>query len=187
LTVTQPPSGAAILPREFERIFREHYEFVYRTARHITGNPQDAEDVVQTLFLRLLGRELAGDVTANPRGYLYRAAVNIALDVLRARKRRAYTEDDPELLAAGGEAQAFATLRDVLTELHPKSAEILVCITFTGTPTRRSQSCWALLRERSLSACFVRGRGCANRCAGRGRRRNESGKANRRILGEGTP
>jgi RNA polymerase sigma-70 factor (ECF subfamily) len=122
----QPPSGAAILPREFERIFREHYEFVYRTARHITGNPQDAEDVVQTLFLRLLGRELAGDVHANPRGYLYRAAVNIALDVLRARKRRAYTDDDPELLAAGGEAPAFATLREVLTELHPKSAEILI-------------------------------------------------------------
>jgi RNA polymerase sigma factor (sigma-70 family) len=126
LTVTQPPSGAAILPREFERIFREHYEFVYRTARHITGNSQDAEDVVQTLFLRLLGRQLAGDVNANPRGYLYRAAVNIALDVLRARKRRAYTDDDPELLVAGGEAQAFATLRDVLAELHPKSAEILI-------------------------------------------------------------
>lgn len=124
--MTQPPSGTATLPREFERLFREHYEFVYRTARHITGNPQDAEDVVQTLFLRLLGRELTGDVNANPRGYLYRAAVNIALDVLRARKRRAYTDDDPEFLAAGGEDQAFATLRDVLTELHPKSAEILI-------------------------------------------------------------
>ena len=132
MTATQNPSSATILPRDFERIFREHYEFVYRTARRITANAQDAEDVLQTLFLRLLGRELPGDVKTNLRGYLYRATVNIALDVLRVRKRRS-VEDGEEALdetpahsPSRGEEEIAARLRDALAELNPKAAEVLI-------------------------------------------------------------
>ena len=39
---------------DFEALFREHYALVYRTAYSVTGNRQDAEDVLQTIFLRLL-------------------------------------------------------------------------------------------------------------------------------------
>lgn len=133
MIATQTPSSDATLPGDFERIFRENYEFVYRTAERVTGNMQDAEDVLQTLFLRLLGRELSRDVQANPRGYLYRATVNIALDVLRARKRRAVSEDDTEMLEEPtvtslslGEEDVFGRLREALAELNPKAAQILI-------------------------------------------------------------
>ena len=39
------------LAQELEEIFRNHYTLVYRTAYSVTGNPQDAEDVVQNLFV----------------------------------------------------------------------------------------------------------------------------------------
>ena len=42
------------LPEEFESIFHEHSEFVYRTAYRVTGSAEDAEDVMQTVFLKLL-------------------------------------------------------------------------------------------------------------------------------------
>jgi len=37
-------------------LFRVHHGLVFRTAYRITGNAGDAEDVLQTVFLRLLRR-----------------------------------------------------------------------------------------------------------------------------------
>jgi DNA-directed RNA polymerase specialized sigma24 family protein len=41
------------IPDELERAFRAHHPLVFRTAYRITGNVADAEDVLQTVFLRL--------------------------------------------------------------------------------------------------------------------------------------
>jgi RNA polymerase sigma-70 factor (ECF subfamily) len=121
------------LPAEFEVLFLEHYDFVHRTAYRVTGNFADAEDVIQTLFLRLCRRELPAELTANPRGYLYRAAVNGALDVIRT-KRRHPAESDEEAIrnaparqeTSPGEEELFERLRHALAELKPKAAEILI-------------------------------------------------------------
>ena len=42
--------------QEVEDLFREHHELVYRTAYSILNNAADSEDVVQSLFLRLVRR-----------------------------------------------------------------------------------------------------------------------------------
>ena len=44
--------------QEFDELFRDYYRLVYRTAFSVTGSPQDAEDVAQTIFLRLFRRGL---------------------------------------------------------------------------------------------------------------------------------
>jgi RNA polymerase sigma-70 factor (ECF subfamily) len=77
----------------FAELYDRHYETVFRAALRVTGNPADAEDVVQTVFLRLMAG--GGDVEA-PLAYLRRAAVNAAVDVLRRRELRAESaSDDP--------------------------------------------------------------------------------------------
>lgn len=58
--------------REFEGLFREHYQLVYRTAYGVTGRAEDAEDVLQTVFLKLLRRGHSPDLYKNTKGYLYR-------------------------------------------------------------------------------------------------------------------
>ena len=68
-------------------LFREHYRAIFRTAYRITGSQSDAEDVLQTIFLRLTSREAQSDLLPNPQGYLCRAATNASLDLLRGRKR----------------------------------------------------------------------------------------------------
>jgi len=63
------------LKQEIERIFREHYPLVFRTAYGVTGSPEDAEDVVQTIFLRMLRSDFSLECMRDPKAYLYRAAV----------------------------------------------------------------------------------------------------------------
>src|SRR5215470_15249731 len=84
-------------PQEFEDLFEEHYVLVYRTAYGVTGRVEDAEDVVQTVFLRLLQREKPRELLKNPKGYLYRAAINLSLTIVQNRRRRALTEASEDL------------------------------------------------------------------------------------------
>jgi RNA polymerase sigma-70 factor (ECF subfamily) len=70
-------------------LYERHSEAVFRAALRVTGNPADAEDVLQTVFLRVLAR--GGDVedVTLPAAYFRRAAVNAAVDVLRRRELHA--------------------------------------------------------------------------------------------------
>ncbi len=80
----------------FAELYQRHYEAVFRAALRVTGNPADAEDVLQTVFLRVLAR--GGDVAdvELPAAYFRRAAVNAAVDVLRRRELRAESGYDNE-------------------------------------------------------------------------------------------
>ena len=129
LTSSHPQGSmpTTLVQEDLDRIFREHHSLVYRTAYRITGNSQDAEDVLQTLFLRLLRRDALPDLQANPKGYLHRASVNIALDILRLRKTNVPVEDAPvheNRTVESNEIQQL--LRNALSRLSPKLAEMFV-------------------------------------------------------------
>src|SRR5579863_486289 len=78
---------------EFEDLFRKYRQLVYGTARVITGSPADAEDILQTIFLRILRRTVPPSFSKDPANYFYRAAVNLSLNTLRSRKRRVLIGD----------------------------------------------------------------------------------------------
>jgi RNA polymerase sigma-70 factor (ECF subfamily) len=117
---------------EFDRTFREYYRFVYRTAYSMTGSSADAEDILQTLFLRLLERELPPDLKTNPKPYLYRAAVNLSLNAIRLRRRHVLTGDAERLDSPAPHDDANAAeeiqrrLLAAVAQLEPKAVEILV-------------------------------------------------------------
>jgi RNA polymerase sigma-70 factor (ECF subfamily) len=105
VTSTTPLAG-------FAELYKRHYEAVFRAALRVTGRPADAEDVLQTVFLRVLSR--GSDVTdvAQPAAYLRRAAVNAALDVLR--RREAHAESAFDDLAPHAAVQAPFLLKERL-------------------------------------------------------------------------
>jgi RNA polymerase sigma-70 factor (ECF subfamily) len=70
-----------------ESLFRAHHGRVFRTAHRITGSAADAEDVLQSVFLRLIKGQETYDLSQNPEAYLSRAAINASLDLLRRRSR----------------------------------------------------------------------------------------------------
>jgi RNA polymerase sigma-70 factor (ECF subfamily) len=127
--LTSPPPGA------LEMLFREHHGAVYRAAYRITGNAMDAEDVLQTVFTRLLRREGQPDLSERAGSYLHRAAVNAALDLMRRRKRSRKVDLDevgeslvdtadpgPERLR--GSRELKTRLREAMSGLSPRQAEI---------------------------------------------------------------
>ncbi len=128
---------------DLERIFQAHRKQVLGAAYRITGNAQDAEDVLQTVFLRLARREGGSPLSDSLGGYLQRAAVNAALDVMRARKsaRSGSLEDVEPVLAdtkSGGPETARNSgeirqlVRQALTKVSENAAEIFVLRYFEG-------------------------------------------------------
>jgi RNA polymerase sigma-70 factor (ECF subfamily) len=82
--VTEPPNSSQT---ELETLFQSHHDRVFRTAHRITGSPADAEDVLQTVFLRLVKGTESYDLSQNVDAYLSRAAINASLDLMRSRGR----------------------------------------------------------------------------------------------------
>ena len=112
-------------------LFQAHHGMVFRTAYRITGNAADAEDVLQTVFLRMVRGNPQMD---NPESYLRRSAVNAALDVVRARRDNGTLEE--ERMAASGSCTELRELRDTLrrelSKLPPRTAEMFAMRFFEG-------------------------------------------------------
>jgi RNA polymerase sigma-70 factor (ECF subfamily) len=118
--------------KEFEEIFQEHYPLVYRTAYSVTGSTADAEDVVQTLFLRLFRRGFPPGFRDNAKAYLYRAAVNVSLNAIRSRKRHVFVDDQERLDTSvepdvpNPESPIQGRLVEAIGQLNPRAVEMLI-------------------------------------------------------------
>ena len=84
-----------------ETIYRQDATVVLQTAYRVTGNANDAEDVLQTVFTRLANRDTPPDFSTGSRAYLRRAATNAALDIVQSR----YVRDGISLEVTGGDVQ----------------------------------------------------------------------------------
>lgn len=82
----------------FNSAARQYQDMVYRIALHAFGSPQDAEDAVQEVFLRLYTEEKPFEGPDHLRRWLIRVTVNVCRDALRSpwRKRRVFLEELPE-------------------------------------------------------------------------------------------
>jgi RNA polymerase sigma factor (sigma-70 family) len=124
-------TGRTLL-QDLDQIFRDNYQWVFRTAYSVTGNAGDAADVLQNLFLRLLQRGFPPDVSRNAKGYLYRAAINLALNTVRSRRRQilrenlASTQAVASSMDSGSNEETVASLLKVVAQLDPESAELLL-------------------------------------------------------------
>src|ERR1700704_4987181 len=94
--------SAAVLARArqgdseaFRALVERHSRSVFRLAYRMTGNEQDAEDVVQESFLRAYRQLAKFDDRASFGTWLYRIAANCSLDLIRARKRRSENQEGP--------------------------------------------------------------------------------------------
>ena len=121
------------LSQQLERIFDRHYELMYRTAFGLTGSAADAEDIVQTIFVRLLNRELPPDLNTAPERYLYRAAFNLSLNTIRDKKRQVLTGSmevfDTPCASSDRSARDVAldqALHEAIAMLNPAAAQIVI-------------------------------------------------------------
>jgi len=125
---TQVPRTASTQltgPAALERAFDEHHAMVFRAAYRVTGNAADAEDVLQTVFLRLAGRDIAAEALDNPEGYLRRAAINASLNLLEQRSRKNIPlESAPEPHARQDERELREVLVRAMATIGGRPAEM---------------------------------------------------------------
>jgi RNA polymerase sigma factor (sigma-70 family) len=70
----------------WEEIVRTHSTRVYRLAYRLTGNPHDAEDLTQEVFVRVF-RSLESYTPGTFEGWLHRITTNLFLDSARRKQR----------------------------------------------------------------------------------------------------
>lgn len=83
---------------EFQAAVVQYQDMVYRIALHQFGVPQDAEDAVQEVFLRLYMEKKPFESGEHLRRWLIRVSINVCKDALKSpwRKRRVPMETIPD-------------------------------------------------------------------------------------------
>jgi RNA polymerase sigma-70 factor (ECF subfamily) len=148
-TVVQlkPPDAP---PEKLEALFCEHKAMIFRAAYRITGSANEAEDVLQTIFLRLMQQGSDFQTSSDEKltaAYMHRAAINCSLDIVRRRQHAPSVPLDeippayahlnslsPEL--AHEEQELRRLLQEAVARLNPKSAEVFVLRYFEGKTNR---------------------------------------------------
>ena len=135
----------------FEDFFRSTHVDLFRALCLIAGSREEAEDVMQIAFLRVLERWDRVRTMENASGYVYRVAVN----ELRSRYRRAVRSMQRAI--GGREADdAFAAVEDrdeVVRALGSLSVQQRAAIVLTGLLGYSSEEAGHML---GISASAVR-------------------------------
>src|SRR5882724_12625152 len=138
----KPPPG-------FTDLYQRYSETVYRAALRVTGNPADAEDVLQTVFLRMINNRIAPD-PESPEPYLRRAATNASIDLLRRKSTLPEIELDEgrDYHTAQSTALLKERLRRALAKLPAEDAERTPKVNFP--PKYLLNSCWSVSGNRPV-------------------------------------
>ena len=119
--------------REFRQRFMPHHQLLYRVAYHLTSNAQDAEDLLQDLYLKLWQKrdELPEEATRDV--YLATMMRNLFIDQRRLKRLDASTElkneeGPPDERSLDRQIDARDEVRQIeglISELSERDAKII--------------------------------------------------------------
>jgi RNA polymerase sigma-70 factor, ECF subfamily len=134
LTAAIEPIMVTRAVTQLEELFRAHQVCVLKAAYRVTGSMADAEDVSQSVFLRLARGAFDPGRISNMESYLRRSAVNAALDLIRSRGDREIvpveSADEQQSNSGVSPERAVSSLeiknwlRRQLATLNPRAAEM---------------------------------------------------------------
>lgn len=115
----------------FARFYEETYAAIWRLARRVCGDEEDAADVCQQAYLTVYGYWSRGQLREDPRHLLFRAAKLRAIDSFRSRRRRTRLLG---VLPIGPSVDPTAvnTVEIALGELPRKDASLLLLQAVAG-------------------------------------------------------
>ena len=117
------------------QIVREWYEAyrtgIYRFTLSLLRSPEQAEDVLQETFAKLLTGKFTCPTPGKEKAWLYKVARNLCMDILR--KRMMELELPPVIAAPEGENWQFLELISPLTQ----EEQMIVSLRFIGGFTHK--------------------------------------------------
>ena len=123
----------------FDEFFEDEHERLFKALYFVTGDRQDAEELMQDAFMKLWERWDQIDRISDPTGYLFR----VALNGFRMRRRRAATAvrrlapvtEERDLFA---EAEMRADVRRLLLGLTVRQRAALLLVDLLGYPSEQA-------------------------------------------------
>lgn len=137
-TMRNPDATSTPLASEsFDQLFLSVYPRLVTILRRMLGDSGRAEEIASEAFLKLHGTKLPPSEKANVAGWLYRTAMNLGIDDLRARARHFRMIQEqvgpaPHPPSAGDGLDTLLRnerqnrVRCVLARLKPESAQLLL-------------------------------------------------------------
>jgi RNA polymerase sigma-70 factor (ECF subfamily) len=147
-------------PPGFTELYERYSTLVFRAAYRVTGNASDAEDALQTVFMRVMKRGEGLDGAAMHEKYFRRAAVNAGVDILRRRASRAESQLDERLPHAAPDSPALLKerLRRALASLDEADASMFALRYVEGLSNGEIGALYGLNRTRVAVRLFrIRG------------------------------
>jgi RNA polymerase sigma-70 factor (ECF subfamily) len=80
------------LPEDFERLYSEHFEFVWRSLRRLGVRPEELDDAAQDVFIVYLRRRSEFRGQSSQRTWIFGIANNVAHEYRRKQQRAARAE-----------------------------------------------------------------------------------------------
>jgi RNA polymerase sigma factor (sigma-70 family) len=126
--------GNARVGAQLTNLYEAHAADAFRFALHLTGRREDAEDVVQHVFLQAYAVLEDGRELVNPRAWLLKATKHRSLNLIRDRRDTpsADIEPPPALAPDESEAEALAHVRALLWSLPEPQHQAFVLRHWSG-------------------------------------------------------
>jgi RNA polymerase sigma-70 factor (ECF subfamily) len=113
--------------QEFEQLFLEHYPRLVRVLIRLVGSSGQAEELAADAFYRYHRHQAEESIDGNPAGWLYRTAMNLGLDALRANSRRSRREEKAQREAVSS-PPARNPLYELLAEEQRERVRNVLCL-----------------------------------------------------------
>jgi RNA polymerase sigma factor (sigma-70 family) len=148
----------------FEAVVCRHAQMVLRVCQGILGDPHEAQDAAQAVFLVLAGKasRFEGDATVGP--WLHRVAHDLAVDTLRRRQSRRVREEEGAQMMTQPRDDREAMTEERVRLLHKQIGELperyrapLVMCYLEGQPAEDA-ACALRLQPATLRKRLERGR-----------------------------
>jgi RNA polymerase sigma-70 factor, ECF subfamily len=132
------PLNESVWPgSSFEEVFLEHYGKIVVALYRLLGDRSRAEDLANEVFWKLYRTPLSPRQDGNIGGWLYRAAMNMGIDALRAASRRKQYESEAGRIQSTTQSpsgpldrvlmdERSRQVRATLARMKPAQAQILV-------------------------------------------------------------
>lgn len=115
--------------RDFSTLFGNEMKAMFRYACYKIGNAEDAEDMLQDMYLTLHSKLETGMDIGNMRGYLYRCLNNTCTDYLRKRRGMKVVSIDNAKEICSMEAESFELeyrkINTLLSAIPDEQAEVI--------------------------------------------------------------
>ena len=126
----------------FQSVINRYQDTVYRVALHCLGRPQDAEDAMQDVFLRLYIRKESFESEEHLRRWLIRVTINVCRDMLKNpwRRRRVSLDRVPEPIFEQPEQKEL--YQEVLNLPEKYRVVLVLFYIMRSFPQRRLRRFW---------------------------------------------